>query len=141
MKEVSHKIVDNGGIVRSIQNHGIREFPHRLKAKYPDFRTGQRYYEKGRYISLYYDANPKTLQEVSILLARNDHVLRANHLRARSKLDFVTSERFDKNPYVKRVIRQDQLKEEAMIAEDETIGTAQENDAVDTMIESMKEDS
>ena len=50
MKEVSLKIVNNGGIVRSIQNHGIRQLPHRFKAKYTD-SDGTRYYEKGRFIS------------------------------------------------------------------------------------------
>ena len=105
MKQVSHKIVENGGIVRSIQNHGVREFPHRVKAKYPDFRTGQRYYEKGRYISIYYDANPSALQSVETILHRNDDVIRSNHLKARSKLDWVTAQRLDKNFYVQKAMK------------------------------------
>ena len=141
MKEVSHKIVENGGIVRSIQNHGIREFPHRLKDKYPDFRTGQRYYEKGRYISLYYDANPTTLQAVTTILSRSDHVLRANHLKARSKLDFITTQRLDKNPYVKRVLKEEQKLAESIKAEDLAVATAlnDPNNSVETIIESMKD--
>ena len=113
MKQVSHKIVDNGGIVRSIQNHGIRKFPHRVKAKYPDFETGQRYYEKGRYISVYYDANPGTLKDVEKLLDINDSiVLRTNHLKVRSKLDWITMERPDKNPYMQKVLRQQEQKQQ-----------------------------
>jgi ribosomal protein S6 len=104
MKQVSLQVVDNGGIVRSIQNHGIRQFPHRVQAKYPDYKTGIRYYEKGRYISVYYDANPTTLAQIQTLLSMNDQVLRETHLKARSKLEFITMQRPDKNPYVQRVL-------------------------------------
>jgi ribosomal protein S6 len=108
IKQVSYKVVENGGIVRSIQNHGIRQVPHRFKAKYPDFLTQQRYYDKGRFISLYYDANPATLKQVENILSMNDQVLRVNHLKARSKLDYITMEREDKNPYMRRILKQDQ---------------------------------
>jgi ribosomal protein S6 len=101
-------VVENGGIVRCIQNHGIRQVPHRFKAKYPDFLTQQRYYDKGRFISLYYDANPATLKQVENILSMNDQVLRVNHLKARSKLDYITMEREDKNPYMRRILKQDQ---------------------------------
>ena len=105
MKQVSLKVVNNGGIVRSIQNHGIRQFPHRVQAKNPDYKTGQRYYEKGRFISVYYDANPTTQQQVQVLLGMNDQVLRHAHLNARSKLDFITMQNPEKNPYVRKVLK------------------------------------
>lgn len=108
MKQVSMEVVENGGIVRSIRNHGIRQFPHRVQAKYPDFKTGQRYYESGRYISIWYDANPNTLQKVDNILSMNDQVLRNCHLKARSKVDWVSMQRPDKNPYVRAVLKQDQ---------------------------------
>jgi ribosomal protein S6 len=107
MKQVSMKIVENGGIVRSIQNHGVREFPHRVKAKYPDFRTGQRYYDQGRYISVYYDSNPVTQKNVEIILQRSEDVLRMSTLRARSKLDYITMEREGKNPIVQQVLQEE----------------------------------
>lgn len=110
MKQISHKIVENGGIVRSIQNHGIRQFPHRVQAKNPDYITGQRYFEKGRYISIYYDSNPATRAQVERELSMNDQVLRNTHLRARSKLDWITMQRLDKNPYVQKVLKMDQEK-------------------------------
>jgi small subunit ribosomal protein S6 len=106
MKEVSMKVVENGGIVRSIQNHGLRTFPHRFKAKYPDYLTQQRYYEQGRFISVYYDANPTTLKQVENLLNMNDQVLRVTHLKSRSKLDWINY-KHDKNPYVQKVLEQD----------------------------------
>mmetsp|Transcript_2599 Transcript_2599/g.5642 ORF Transcript_2599/g.5642 Transcript_2599/m.5642 type:complete len:132 (-) Transcript_2599:423-818(-) len=107
MKEVSLKVVENGGIVRSIQNHGLRTFPHRFKAKYPDYLTQQRYYEQGRFISLYYDANPTTLKKVETILNMNDQVLRVTHLKSRSKVDWINY-RHDKNPYFQKVLKQDQ---------------------------------
>eukprot|EP00934_Nitzschia_sp_Nitz4_P007456 Nitzschia sp. Nitz4//scaffold224_size33420//15134//15713//NITZ4_007889-RA/size33420-processed-gene-0.29-mRNA-1//1//CDS//3329542647//7446//frame0 len=107
MKQVSLEVVDQGGIVRSIRNHGIRQFPHRVQAKYPDYKTGQRYYEKGRFVSIWYDANPATLQRVQRILTMNDQVLRNTHLRARSTLDYISMQRPEKNPYVQRVLRQE----------------------------------
>ncbi|CAJ1945904.1 unnamed protein product [Cylindrotheca closterium] len=108
MKQISHKVVENGGIVRSIQNHGIRQFPHRVQAKNPDLITGQRYFEKGRYISIYYDSNPTTRAQVDRILSMNDQVLRKTHLKARSKLDWINTKRMDKNPYVQQVLNMDQ---------------------------------
>ena len=60
---------------------------------------------------MYYDANPATQAQVQTLLSLNDLVLRETHLKARSKLDFITMQRPDKNPYVKRVLRMDAEKE------------------------------
>jgi small subunit ribosomal protein S6 len=139
MKQVSHKVVENGGIVRSVQNHGLRQFPHRFQAKYPDYLTQQRYYEKGRFISLYYDANPSTLRQVENILNMNDQVLRVTHLRARSKLDYITMEREDKNPYMQRVIREDKEREERIQADDEAIATA--DTPVENLIESIRNDT
>ena len=106
MKQVSLKVVENGGIVRSIQNHGLRTFPHRFKAKYPDYLTQQRYYEQGRFISIYYDSNPTTLKQVETVLTMNDQVLRVTHLKSRSKLDWINY-KHEKNPYVQRVLKAD----------------------------------
>ena len=84
MKEVSLKIVNNGGIVRSIQNHGIRQLPHRFKSKYAD-QEGDRYYEKGRFISVFYDANPNVMRQVQGILNLDDQILRTTHLRATNR--------------------------------------------------------
>jgi ribosomal protein S6 len=103
MKEVSHKVVENGGIIRSIQNHGIRDLPHRFRAKYPD-REGNRYFKKGRFVSIFYDSNPQTMRQVEDILRMNEEVLRNTHLKARNKLWYVNIAREDKNPYIKKVI-------------------------------------
>ena len=105
MKEVSLKIVNNGGIVRSIQNHGIRQLPHRMKAKYAD-RDGNRYYEKGRFISVFYDANPNVMRQVEGILNLDDQILRNTHLRASNKFDDVNNMKENKNPYIQEIIEE-----------------------------------
>eukprot|EP00584_Thalassiosira_punctigera_P001276 CAMPEP_0172525826 /NCGR_PEP_ID=MMETSP1067-20121228/847_1 /TAXON_ID=265564 ORGANISM="Thalassiosira punctigera, Strain Tpunct2005C2" /NCGR_SAMPLE_ID=MMETSP1067 /ASSEMBLY_ACC=CAM_ASM_000444 /LENGTH=128 /DNA_ID=CAMNT_0013309197 /DNA_START=117 /DNA_END=503 /DNA_ORIENTATION=- len=103
MKEISLKIVNNGGIVRSIQNHGIRQLPHRFKAKYAD-REGNRYYEKGRFISVFYDASPNTMRQVGGILNLNEEILRNTHLRATNKFNDVNNSRESKNSYVREIL-------------------------------------
>ena len=153
MKQVSLKVVENGGIVRSIQNHGLRTFPHRFKAKYPDYLTQQRYYEQGRFISIYYDSNPTTLKQVETVLTMNDQVLRVTHLKSRSKLDWINY-KHEKNPYVQRVLKADrdaELENNQKAEEIASIstaaaaaaaaGTSTTSDIIDNVIDNMKVDS
>jgi ribosomal protein S6 len=106
VKLVSHEIVEGGGIVRAVQNHGIRTLPHRFKATYPD-REGNRYYAKGRFFSIYYDANPDTMSQVDTILKMDEEVLRSTHLRARSTLDFINL-REDRNPYIQQILHDEE---------------------------------
>lgn len=105
MKEISLKIVSNGGIVRSIQNHGIRQLPHRFKAKYAD-GEGNRYYEKGRFISVFYDANPNVMRQVHGILNLDDQILRTTHMRASNKFGEVNNLKESKNPYIQEVLEE-----------------------------------
>jgi ribosomal protein S6 len=105
MKEVSLKIVNNGGIVRSIQNHGIRQLPHRFKSKYAD-QEGNRYYEKGRFISVFYDANPNVMRQVQGILNLDDQILRTTHLRATNKFGEVNNLKENKNPYIQQILEE-----------------------------------
>ena len=105
MKAVSLEVVQGGGIVRGIHNHGIRDLPHRFKAKFAD-KQGNRYYSKGRFISVYYDSNPTVMRKVEQQLIMEEEILRNTHLKARSILDYVNIARPEKNPYVRKVDRQ-----------------------------------
>ena len=111
MKEVALKVVENGGIVRGVENHGIRTLPHRFKAKHPD-REGNRYFEKGRFFSIYYDCNPKTMQSIESVLSKKEEVLRQTHLKVRNKLWYVNIDKEEKNPYIKRVLAMEKAKTE-----------------------------
>ena len=99
------KIVENGGIVRSIQNHGIRQLPHRFKAKYSD-QEGNRWFERGRFISVFYDANPSVMRQVEGILSLDDQILRTTHLRATNKFDDVNNMRENKNPYIMELLEE-----------------------------------
>jgi len=78
---------------------GIRQLPHRFKAKYVD-QEGNRYYEKGRFISVFYDASPKAMREVEAILRNNEEILRNTHLKATNKFSDVNNLNENKNPYV-----------------------------------------
>lgn len=107
VKNVSLKVVENGGVVRSIRNHGIRDLPHRFRAKYPD-TLGNRYYKKGRFLSIYYDASPLTMRQVESLISMDDTVLRQTHLKTRSKLDYVNVTNPKYNPYLRKVLAEEE---------------------------------
>jgi ribosomal protein S6 len=130
MKKVSMEVVKSGGIVRAIHNHGIRNLPHRFRAKYAD-KEGTRYYSKGRFISIYYDSNPATMRQVEQTLTIQEEVLRNTHLRARSVLDYVNISREDRNPYIKQVKVQ-QGRDRAAIHH--------RNETVEQVIEDMRVD-
>jgi ribosomal protein S6 len=101
MKKVAVEVVTGGGIVRGIHNHGFRDLAHRFKAKFAD-KEGKRYYEIGRFISIYYDANPATMRGVEQILKLDEEILRNTHLRARSVLDICNTAREHKNPFIQR---------------------------------------
>jgi len=103
VKEVALKVVESGGIVRGVENHGVRTLPHRFKAKHPD-REGNRYFEKGRFFSIYYDCNPKTMLSIESVLSKKEEVLRQTHLKVRNKLWYVNIDKEEKNPYIQRVL-------------------------------------
>ena len=102
VKRFSHEIVKEGGVVRSIQNHGIQDLPTRFKARYPDAQ-GNRYYRKGRFISIYFDSNPYAMKMAENVLNLDAEVLRYTNLKARSPLDYVNTTREDRNPYIRRI--------------------------------------
>mmetsp|Transcript_51413 Transcript_51413/g.60098 ORF Transcript_51413/g.60098 Transcript_51413/m.60098 type:complete len:135 (+) Transcript_51413:133-537(+) len=106
MKSISYKVVENGGIVRGVQNHGIRSLPHRFKARYPDIE-GNRYYKDGRFVSIYYDSSPQIMRDVESILFSDEEVLRSTHIKARNKLWYVNVQKEDKNPYLQRVIAEE----------------------------------
>lgn len=93
--------------MRSIRNHGIRDLPHKFRAKYPDTQ-GNRYYKRGRFISIYYDASPLTMRAVEASISLNDCVLRQTHLKTRSTLDLVNVRNEKKNPYILKLKRQEE---------------------------------
>jgi len=103
VKTVSLKVVEDGGIVRSIQNHGVRQLPYKFKAKYPD-KEGNRYYKKGRFVSVFYDASPTTQKQVEAIIKLDEQVIRNTHLKAVDLLDGVNITQKKRNPFLQRVL-------------------------------------
>jgi ribosomal protein S6 len=130
MKKVSMEVVKGGGIVRAVHNHGIRSLPHRFRAKYAD-KEGNRYYSKGRFISIYYDSNPATMKQVEQTLTLQEEVLRNTHLKARSILDFVNISREERNPYIREVKKMQALDRAAIHHRNETVEQVIEDMRVD----------
>jgi ribosomal protein S6 len=130
VKKVSLEIVEGGGIVRSIQNHGVRDLPHRFQARFAD-PQGNRYYNKGRFLSIYYDSNPATMRQVEQILTMDEEVLRNTHLKARSKLDYVNISRDERNPYIRQALKQEEREREEL---------HQLNETVEKVIEDMRVD-
>jgi len=120
VKAVSHEVVKGGGIVRSVHNHGIRTLPHRFQAKFPD-KQGNRYYTKGRFFSIYYDANPQTMKQVEQVLVMDEEVLRTTHLKARSPFDVVNIMKEHKNPYIQQIKEEEKLESQAKHERNETV--------------------
>jgi len=104
--------------------------PQRFKAKFAD-KQGNRYYRKGRFISVYYDCNPLTLRKVDQTLAMDEEVLRRTHLRARSILDYVNKPIEKKNPYLQAARKEMELDRAAI---------HQRNETVEQVIEDMRTD-
>lgn len=105
VKGVANIVVNNGGIVRGVQNHGLRDLPHRFKARNPD-AEGVRYFKRGRFLSVYYDSSPQTMRDVTDAVnLQSDFVLRQTHLKVRNKIWDVNIVNEKKNPYIQRVLQ------------------------------------
>ena len=71
----ANTIISNGGLVRGIENHGVRPLPERARRKYPT-TDGSRYFWEARYITASFDASPKVLVETERLLRNEEGILR-----------------------------------------------------------------
>ena len=129
-KKASLEVVQGGGIVRAVHNHGIRSLPHRFRSKYAD-KEGNRYYNKGRFISIYYDSNPATMRQVEQVLTMEEEILRNTHLKARSILDYVNLSREERNPYIKLVKKMQEKDRKAIHHRNETVEQTIEDMRID----------
>lgn len=127
---MSIEVVNGGGIVRGIHNHGVRDLPHRFQARFAD-RQGTRYYTKGRFISVYYDSNPATMRQVEQILTMDEEVLRNTHLKSRSILDFVNIGREERNPYIKQILMEEKQEQERQVVLNENVESIIEDARVD----------
>lgn len=90
-------IQKSGGLVRSIEHNGVRPLPERARRKYPT-RDGERYFWEARYVSTYFDANPRTLIELGRMLRTEEGILRFFTLKRDTVKDRVAAKNF-RNPF------------------------------------------
>ena len=74
-KAIATEVIKAGGVVRTVENLGIRQLPYRFKSRFAD-RNGIRYHYDGRFLAMRFDASPDTLSEVERLISSDDDVLR-----------------------------------------------------------------
>jgi ribosomal protein S6 len=86
-----------GGIVRAIENNGVRPLPERARRAFPT-REGERYFWEARYVSTYFDASPKALVELGRMLRTEEGILRFFTLKKDSVKDRVSAANY-KNPF------------------------------------------
>lgn len=62
-KRYTKTIISNGGVVRGIENHGIRPLPEKATRKYAT-TSGDRIVWDARFVSTHIDVNPASLVEI-----------------------------------------------------------------------------
>jgi len=92
-KKHTRTVLDNGGVVRGIEHHGIRPLPERARRRYAS-TDGTRHFWDARYVSSYFDASPKALTEVARLLRNEEGVLRFFTVKKESGAQRVRSGNF-----------------------------------------------
>jgi len=91
-------VLDNGGVIRGIENHGIRPLLERATRKYAH-TDGTRHFWEARYVTASFDASPKCLLETQRMLRMEEGVLRSFTTRVPTAVNKVNSRNF-KNPYL-----------------------------------------
>lgn len=59
-------ILEEGGVVRSVANHGIRVLPYRFHSKHDIKEKDDRWFCSGRWASAYYDASPAVAKKMEV---------------------------------------------------------------------------
>lgn len=68
-KRAATKVTERGGIIKSLENLGVRPLAQRMKAH-------QQYHTEGRYVRLFTYASPEALKEIEHVLRINEDVIR-----------------------------------------------------------------
>lgn len=97
VKRHAKAILNHGGIVRGVENHGVRALQERAKRKYAT-SEGDRYFWEARMISVTFDASPICLKEAERALRNEDSVLRWHVSKETGNFDKINSRSY-KNPY------------------------------------------
>eukprot|EP01039_Chlorochromonas_danica_P011117 gene11117-12385_t len=91
-------VIGQGGVVRSIENHGVRALPERAKRKFVT-TDGDRYFWNARYVSAIIDVPSDGLVDVNRFLKNEEAIIR--HHLTRLENNFVVARgKTYRNPYL-----------------------------------------
>ena len=99
VKDISKIVLEGGGVVRSIENHGVRPLPYRFKSKHMDSQ-GLRYHNSGRFISMHFDASPTKLPAIDKIVKLEEGVLRTTTMRGEDWSEKINVSKAKKNPFM-----------------------------------------
>ena len=85
--------------MRQLENHGIKKLPYRFKNHHAPAGSDRRYEQWGRWVSMYFDASPRIMQDVERHLRNNENVLRFTTFKPVTQLDKVNSRKRNDNPW------------------------------------------
>ena len=97
-KPYPHTVLSSGGVVRSIENVGIRKMPHRVKSKFQDAQ-GIRYHNEARLVSMRFVSNPSALMSINRAIREETHVIRSSVNREKGEVEVAKGERLRRNPW------------------------------------------
>ena len=97
-KRHAKTVLENGGVLRGIENHGIKPLPERTKRKYAA-SDGTRLFWEARFVTASFDASPKCLTEIERLLRNEEGVLRFHFIKRDTTINRINSKTY-KNPYL-----------------------------------------
>ncbi|CAM9188726.1 unnamed protein product, partial [Choristocarpus tenellus] len=95
---VAKAVIDQGGVVRSVHNHGVKPLPYQFHSKHA-VGDESRWFSSGRWVSTYFDANPATMQKVEKAVWKEDRVLRVTTIKPSIRMDKITSTHLPSNPW------------------------------------------
>jgi len=82
-------VMNNGGVVRSVNNWGTKVLPQRMRAH-------KQWHTAGDYWTMHYDASPKLMNSVVSRLRQDPRVIRWTTIKMGEKLEDVAMHSFGK---------------------------------------------
>jgi len=99
MKSITSTVLSTGGVVRTVENMGVRQLPTRFKSKFAD-RNGVRYHSDGRFVAIRFDASPDTMETVSSIIKMEEDVLRHTTTRPVEPEAAANVNKWKRNPFL-----------------------------------------
>lgn len=65
-RKLAENVLQDGGMVRAVTNHGIRVLPYRFHSKHNVSETESRWFTSGRWVSAYFDCHPTIAKKMEV---------------------------------------------------------------------------